>query len=69
MNLLNNKNKEEILDEYEKYIIDKTKYHLGYPYNLNFESQDLTRFMKYSINNLGDPFEESNYGVHSRYFS
>ena len=24
--------------------------------------------MKYSINNLGDPFQESNYGVHSRKF-
>ena len=40
----------------------------GYPYNLNFEYNNLSRFMKYSINNLGDPFQESNYGVHSRKF-
>ena len=33
-----------------------------YPYNLEFNYQELTRFMKYSINNLGDPFDESNYG-------
>ena len=24
--------------------------------------------LRYSINNLGDPFKESNYGVHSRRF-
>jgi histidine decarboxylase len=59
------------LDEYEDYIKEKTKYHLGYPYNpynLNFEYKDLSRFFKYSINNLGDPFNASNYGVHSRKF-
>ena len=29
---------------------------------------ELHPFMKYSINNLGDPFITSNYGVHSRQF-
>ena len=67
MDLKKNK-KKEILDEFEEYIKERTNYHLGYPYNLNFEYNDLIRFMKYSINNLGDPFQESNYGVHSRRF-
>lgn len=58
----------EILKSFEAYIEDRTKYHLGYPYNLNFEWEDLSRFFKYSINNLGDPFVPSNYGVHSRQF-
>jgi len=58
----------EILDSFEDYIKDRTKFHLGYPYNLDFEYEDLSRFFKYSINNLGDPFNESNYGVHSRQF-
>ncbi len=66
--ILEEKAKEQILDEFEEYIKDRTKYHLGYPYNLNFEYNNLSRFMKYSINNLGDPFQESNYGVHSRKF-
>ena len=65
---LDPKNKKQILDNFEEYIQDRTKYHLGYPYNLEFEYEDLGRFFKYSINNLGDPFNASNYGVHSRKF-
>ena len=33
-----------------------------------YDHDDLHRFMRYSINNLGDPFIPSNYGVHSREF-
>ncbi|KQK08430.1 hypothetical protein BRADI_2g41817v3 [Brachypodium distachyon] len=40
----------------------------GYPYNLDFDFSPLTQFQSFSINNLGDPFIESNYGVHSRQF-
>ena len=39
-----------------------------YPYNLDFDFGPLEGLLKYSINNLGDPFIESNYGVHSREF-
>lgn len=39
-----------------------------YPYNLEFDYGLLEGLNKYSINNLGDPFIESNYGVHSREF-
>lgn len=60
--------KERIFSEFEDYIKDRTKFHLGYPYNLDFKYEELSRFFKYSINNLGDPFDESNYGVHSRKF-
>ena len=60
--------KKKILNEFEEYIKDRTKYHLGYPYNLDFQYEELARFFKYSINNLGDPFNASNYGVHSRKF-
>lgn len=65
---LDKKSKNEIFNEFEEYIKEKTKYHLGYPYNLEFEYEELSRFFKYSINNLGDPFNASNYGVHSRKF-
>jgi len=65
---MNNHEKEKIFNDFEEYIKDRTKFHLGYPYNLDFEYEDLSRFFKYSINNLGDPFDESNYGVHSRKF-
>lgn len=40
----------------------------GYPYNLDFDYGALSQLQHFSINNLGDPFIESNYGVHSRQF-
>jgi len=40
----------------------------GYPYNLDFDYGALEKLVHFSINNLGDPFIESNYGVHSREF-
>ncbi|EIE21592.1 serine decarboxylase [Coccomyxa subellipsoidea C-169] len=39
-----------------------------YPYNLDFDFSALEGLQRFSINNLGDPFIESNYGVHSREF-
>ena len=39
-----------------------------YPYNLAFDYSALEGLEKYAINNLGDAFLESNYGVHSREF-
>lgn len=41
---------------------------VGYPYNLDFDYGALGQLQHFSINNLGDPFIESNYGVHSRPF-
>ena len=61
-------NEKEILNEYEKLIIKNSENHFGYPYNLSYNYEEIFRFMKYSINNLGDPYVESNYGIHSRIF-
>lgn len=41
---------------------------MGYPYNLDFDFEAIRGLNDYCINNLGDPFIESNYGVHSRPF-
>ncbi|KAL0793665.1 hypothetical protein Bca101_065042 [Brassica carinata] len=57
-----------ILARYRKTLVERTKYHLGYPYNLDFDYGALGQLQHFSINNLGDPFIESNYGVHSRPF-
>jgi histidine decarboxylase len=35
---------------------------------LDFDYGALSQLQHFSINNLGDPFIESNYGVHSRQF-
>mgnify|MGYP003878028407 CR=1 FL=1 len=56
------------LAEFSVYLSERTRHHLGYPYNLKFDTGALSPFLQYSINNLGDPFVESNYGVHSRKF-
>jgi len=58
----------EILQAYEALLQRKSSVHFGYPYNLMFDYTELTPFLRYSINNLGDPFVPSNYGVHSRQF-
>ncbi|KAG6488901.1 hypothetical protein ZIOFF_050156 [Zingiber officinale] len=57
-----------VLARYRRSLIDRTKHHLGYPYNLDFDYGALIHLQHFSINNLGDPFIESNYGVHSRQF-
>lgn len=61
-------NETEILQVYDKLLKRKSSVHFGYPYNLMYNHEELYEFMKYSINNLGDPFVTSNYGVHSRQF-
>jgi len=58
----------EILQAYDKYLQQRSSVHFGYPYNLMYDHQELFNFMKYSINNLGDPYVPSNYSVHSRQF-
>ncbi|OAY23587.1 serine decarboxylase [Manihot esculenta] len=57
-----------VLARYRKTLIERTRHHLGYPYNLDFDYGALAQLQHFSINNLGDPFIESNYGVHSRQF-
>lgn len=38
----------------------------GYPANLAFDYTDLLPFLRYSLNNVGDPFHESNYRTNTR---
>ncbi|KAL3157766.1 hypothetical protein ABBQ32_012192 [Trebouxia sp. C0010 RCD-2024] len=58
----------QVLLDYKAKLLERTQHHMGYPYNLDFEYGALEGLQKFSINNLGDPFIESNYGVHSREF-
>ncbi|KAF5735363.1 putative group II plp decarboxylase [Tripterygium wilfordii] len=59
---------DSILAMYRENLIDRTKHHIGYCFNLDFDYGALANLQHFSINNLGDPFIESNYGVHSRQF-
>ena len=67
-NLLENQTKENILKEYYEYLEKNSFFHFGYPYNLEYNFKALSPFLNFTINNLGDPFVESNYKVHSRFF-
>ncbi|VEU39709.1 unnamed protein product [Pseudo-nitzschia multistriata] len=58
----------DILKAYDKFLQQRSSVHFGYPYNLMYDHSELFEFMKYSINNLGDPYVTSNYSVHSRQF-
>ncbi|EFN53269.1 hypothetical protein CHLNCDRAFT_53969 [Chlorella variabilis] len=58
----------KVIDDYKEKLQLRTDHHMGYPYNLDFDYGPLEGLQKYCINNLGDPFIESNYGVHSREF-
>jgi len=64
----NDENVTSCLEAYDRVLNTRATSHLGYPYNLRYNHEELYPFMKYSINNLGDPFVTSNYGVHSRQF-
>jgi len=57
-----------VLQSYQDKLTERTANHMGYPYNLDFDYGALAGLERFSINNLGDPFIESNYGVHSREF-
>lgn len=49
-----------------KSVAKSTVHHLGYPYNLQPRFDELQPLMRYSLNNLGDPFVQSNYKIDSR---
>ena len=58
-----------IISDFQEHIAERSDHHLGYPYNLDYDYTTLSDLMtRYSLNNLGDPFIESNYGVHTRAF-
>ena len=54
------------LRKYLSHLRLQTSNHLGYPYNLQPSFKALYPFLEHSINNLGDPFVQSNYRISSR---
>ncbi|KAK3031527.1 hypothetical protein RJ639_036041 [Escallonia herrerae] len=59
---------DEVTGERDAYMASVLARYRSYPYNLDFDYGALGQLQHFSINNLGDPFIESNYGVHSRQF-
>jgi len=58
----------EELSVFLQQMEQRTEHHGGYPYNLSYDYTCLLEFFKFSLNNLGDPFIESNYSINSRKF-
>src|SRR5438309_3403903 len=56
------------LDAFRRRCDELTSLHAGYPYNLAYDYTPLLPFFQYTINNLGDPYVNGNYGIHSREF-
>mmetsp|Transcript_110 Transcript_110/g.193 ORF Transcript_110/g.193 Transcript_110/m.193 type:complete len:422 (-) Transcript_110:407-1672(-) len=54
------------LDELLERVKEKTAVHLGYPYNLKQSYSDLRPFMDFFLNNLGDAYARSNYGINTQ---
>ncbi|WP_343522989.1 histidine decarboxylase [Pedobacter sp.] len=57
---------QEVLDHLLEKVKEQTELFLGYPVSKDFDYQSLYDFFKYPMNNLGDPFVASTYGVGSR---
>ena len=57
------------LDDFYRQMEKESSSFVGYPSNGVFDYSDLYRFLRFPLNNIGDPFvEESTYRVHSRSF-
>lgn len=56
-----------IINEYEKFknLLGK---HLGYPANADFDYSGLYQFLEIPLNNVGDPFNHSNYPLNTHEF-
>ncbi len=52
---------QERLDRLLTEIQSASNQQIGYPTNQNFDYSPLLPFLKYSLNNVGDPFHDSNY--------
>ncbi|XP_047306501.1 serine decarboxylase-like [Impatiens glandulifera] len=57
-----------ILNKYIQILDKQSRYFIGYPVNLDFDYGALAHLQAFFINNIGDPFIEGNYSMHSREF-
>jgi histidine decarboxylase len=56
------------LDEFYKYLTEKSQKMLGYPANQNYDYSAIYDFFKLSINNVGDPLSDGPYKVKAHEF-
>ena len=56
------------LDDFYRAMETESSRFVGYPSNSVFDYSDLYRFLRFPLNNIGDPFVESTFRVNSRSF-
>ncbi len=56
------------LDDLDAYLDQESTRFVGYPCTAEFNYQELYRFLVYPINNVGDPYVESNYHLNTHEF-
>ena len=56
------------LDELHARLTALRPHNVGYPCNQDFDFSDLFRFLKFSFNNVGDPFGSTNYRLNTMEF-
>jgi histidine decarboxylase len=54
------------LEELRRYIREQYRTFVGYPCRGDLDYGELVDFLRYPINNVGDPFAPSSYRVHTR---
>lgn len=57
---------QQILDQLYENLQEHTQNFLGYPVSKDFDYSELSKFLAFPINNLGDPFVDSTYAVGTR---
>ena len=56
------------LKQFKKSIEEEKKTFIGYPVNCDFNYSELFDILSTPLNNVGDPFQSSYYGLDSREF-
>ncbi|KAK4422366.1 Serine decarboxylase 1 [Sesamum alatum] len=59
----------KIMTEFQEHLTERASHLLGFPVNMNCNYMvDLSPFLCFYINNVGDPYKESNFSLHSKKF-
>ena len=61
---LNGKDEQRLLSFLDELKV-KNETFIGYPVNTSFDYSAILPFLNFSINNVGDPFDSSYYGLNS----
>ena len=62
------KEKQEVLDKALQFLKEKQSKLIGYPCSTDFDFSEIYPFLSFPLNNVGDPFHESSYGLNTRSF-